>query len=262
MLAGLRPGRPGGRASCRSTSTATRPAARRGFDAIARVVHRAGVGCLHQRLPECRPPAASSCRPTRDRMQPKTCSSLNVTNGSGRAVPFSAFASTRWVTGADGRCATTAIRRCGISATRPRPHRRRHGRDGTSPQQLPASFGFEWTGQSRAEKLSRLAGPPSCWRSRCWPCSALPGRPVRAGRSRGRDAGSVGHPDRCWGRWCATCPTTRLLQGGPDHGDGAVRPRTPSRSSSSRKSSMSRACGLDFEATLAGLSPAFPSDHP
>ncbi|HEY1092540.1 MAG TPA: efflux RND transporter permease subunit, partial [Burkholderiaceae bacterium] len=90
------------------------------------------------------------------RMQPEDLLRLNASNAQGQPVPLSAFASTRWVTGA-----MQTVRYNGY------PSMRISG--GAAPgqstgaamaemerlaAQLPPGFGFEWTGQSREEKLA------------------------------------------------------------------------------------------------------------
>ena len=90
------------------------------------------------------------------RMQPQDLMRLNASNGDGKSVPFSSFATTRWVSGA-----MQTVRYNGYPAMRisgaPAP--------GYSTgaaltemerlaEQLPQGFGFEWTGQSREEKLA------------------------------------------------------------------------------------------------------------
>jgi multidrug efflux pump len=90
------------------------------------------------------------------RMQPDDLLNLNALNTKGQAVPLAAFASTRWIVGpmqtvryngyptmrisgdaAPGRSTGDALTEMERLAT-----------------QLPAGFAFEWTGQSREEKLS------------------------------------------------------------------------------------------------------------
>ena len=90
------------------------------------------------------------------RMQPDDLLQLNANNVQGQPVPLSAFAKTRWVTGpmqttryngypamsltgdaAPGRSSGDALDEMEALAAR-----------------LPPGFGFEWTGQSREEKLS------------------------------------------------------------------------------------------------------------
>ena len=90
------------------------------------------------------------------RMQPDDLLRINASNVSGQPVPLSAFATTRWVTGA-----MQTVRYNGYPAMRI---------DGTAAlgyssgaalkemedlaAQLPPGFGYEWTGQSREEKLA------------------------------------------------------------------------------------------------------------
>ena len=90
------------------------------------------------------------------RMAPEDLLKLNVTNARGQQVPFSAFASTRWVTGP-----VQTVRYNGYPAMKisgdVAPGRSTG--EGMAEMerlaaQLPAGFGFEWTGQSREEKLS------------------------------------------------------------------------------------------------------------
>jgi multidrug efflux pump len=90
------------------------------------------------------------------RMQPSDLLRLNAMNVQGNPVPLSAFASTRWITGpmqttryngypamnltgdaAPGRSSGDALAEMEALAAK-----------------LPPGFGFEWTGQSREEKLS------------------------------------------------------------------------------------------------------------
>ena len=90
------------------------------------------------------------------RMQPDDILKLTALNSQGKAVPLSSFATTRWVSGA-----MQTVRYNGYPAMRIA--------GGAAPgfstgeamaemermaAQLPAGFGFEWTGQSREEKLA------------------------------------------------------------------------------------------------------------
>jgi multidrug efflux pump len=90
------------------------------------------------------------------RMQPEDLLKLNVVNTQGKAVPLSAFASTKWVVGA-----MQTVRYNGY------PSMRISGAPGPGfstgaaiaemerlAAQLPPGFGYEWTGQSREEKLA------------------------------------------------------------------------------------------------------------
>ncbi len=90
------------------------------------------------------------------RMQPDDILKFNVINSSGKAVPLSAFATTRWVNGA-----MQTVRYNGYSAIRIGGSAAPGYSTGEAmaemeklASQLPAGFGFEWTGQSREEKLA------------------------------------------------------------------------------------------------------------
>ena len=91
-----------------------------------------------------------------DRMQEQHLLAINVRNASGQVMPLSTFASTRWITGAQ-----QTVRYNGYPAMRIA--------GGAAPgystgdamaemerlaAQLPPGFGYEWTGQSREEKLA------------------------------------------------------------------------------------------------------------
>jgi multidrug efflux pump len=93
---------------------------------------------------------------TQARMQPEAVLDLPVLNNKGQAIPLSTFASTHWITGA-----MQTVRYNGYPAMKiaggPAP--------GVSTgqamaemeriaAQLPQGFGYEWTGQSREEKLA------------------------------------------------------------------------------------------------------------
>jgi multidrug efflux pump len=90
------------------------------------------------------------------RMQPEDLLRINVVNNQGQALPLSAFASTRWVVGP-----MQTVRYNGYPAMRISGS----AAEGVSTGQamaemealaakLPQGFGFEWTGQSREEKLA------------------------------------------------------------------------------------------------------------
>ncbi|SCK35465.1 multidrug efflux pump [Variovorax sp. HW608] len=90
------------------------------------------------------------------RMQPEDLLRLNASNTKGVPVPLSAFASTRWVTGAQ-----QTVRYNGYPAARISGSAAPGYSSGAAmaemekmAAQLPAGFGFEWTGQSREEKLA------------------------------------------------------------------------------------------------------------
>ncbi len=88
------------------------------------------------------------------RMQPEDLLRINVPNAQGKPVPLSAVASTRWIKGA-----MQTVRYNGYPAMRISGAAAAGYSTGTAMQemerlasQLPAGFGFEWTGQSREEK--------------------------------------------------------------------------------------------------------------
>ncbi len=90
------------------------------------------------------------------RMQPDDLLQLNATNAKGQGVPLSAFATTRWVKGA-----TQTVRYNGYPAMRiagsPAPGYSTGAALAEMEQlatKLPPGFGYEWTGQSREEKLA------------------------------------------------------------------------------------------------------------
>jgi len=90
------------------------------------------------------------------RMQPEDLLRINALNAAGQPVPLSAFASTRWVAGA-----MQTIRYNGYPTMRiagePAPGQSTGAAMDEMERlaaQLPAGFAFEWTGQSREEKLS------------------------------------------------------------------------------------------------------------
>ena len=90
------------------------------------------------------------------RMQPDDLLKLSVSNAQGKPVPLSSFASTRWVKGA-----MQTVRYNGYPAVRIGGSAAPGFSTGAAMDemeklagQLPAGFGFEWTGQSREEKLA------------------------------------------------------------------------------------------------------------
>ncbi|RYZ11619.1 MAG: multidrug efflux RND transporter permease subunit, partial [Comamonadaceae bacterium] len=90
------------------------------------------------------------------RMQPDDLLKLNASNAQGQPVPLSAFATTRWVMGAQ-----QTIRYNGYGAMRISGSAAPGYSSGAAMNemeklaaQLPAGFGFEWTGQSREERLA------------------------------------------------------------------------------------------------------------
>ena len=90
------------------------------------------------------------------RMQPDDLLRLNVSNAQGKAVPLSSFATTRWIKGA-----MQTIRFNGYPAMRIGGNAAPGYSTGAAmaemerlAAQLPTGFAFEWTGQSREEKLA------------------------------------------------------------------------------------------------------------
>jgi multidrug efflux pump len=90
------------------------------------------------------------------RMQPEDLLKLSVLNSKGGVVPLSAFASTRWVAGA-----MQTVRYNGYPAMRISGSAAAGLSTGAAmaemerlAAQLPPGLGYEWTGQSREEKLA------------------------------------------------------------------------------------------------------------
>jgi len=90
------------------------------------------------------------------RMSPEDLLRLNATNNEGRVVPLSAFASTAWVTGA-----MQTVRYNGYPAMRINGNAAPGLSTGAAlaemeqlAAKLPPGFGYEWTGQSREEKIA------------------------------------------------------------------------------------------------------------
>ncbi|RZJ06705.1 MAG: efflux RND transporter permease subunit [Rubrivivax sp.] len=90
------------------------------------------------------------------RMQPEDLLRLNVINNAGQPVPLSAFASSQWITGP-----LQTVRYNGYRTMRIAGEPAKGVSTGTAmaemekiAAQLPEGFGYEWTGQSREEKLS------------------------------------------------------------------------------------------------------------
>ena len=95
------------------------------------------------------------------RMQPDDLLALTVQNAQGRAVPFSAFATTSWISGA-----MQAIRFNGYPSMRIAGDAAPGFSTGDAlaemerlAAQLPAGISYEWTGLSREEKLSGSKAP-------------------------------------------------------------------------------------------------------
>jgi multidrug efflux pump len=92
----------------------------------------------------------------KDRMQPEQVLQLTVLNSAGQAVPLSAFASTRWVTGQ-----VQAVRYNGYPSMRLSGDAAAGFSTGQAMAEmealaakLPPGIGVEWTGLSREERLS------------------------------------------------------------------------------------------------------------
>ncbi|PTT89974.1 multidrug efflux RND transporter permease subunit, partial [Pelomonas sp. HMWF004] len=90
------------------------------------------------------------------RMQPDDLLKLNVLNTAGQPVPLAAFASSKWITGA-----MQTVRYNGYPTMRIAGEPAKGVSTGAAiaemerlAAQLPPGFGYEWTGQTREEKLS------------------------------------------------------------------------------------------------------------
>ncbi|MBV8037252.1 efflux RND transporter permease subunit [Roseateles sp.] len=90
------------------------------------------------------------------RMQPEDLLRLNVLNTAGQPVPLNSFASSKWVTGP-----MQTVRYNGYATMRIAGEPAKGVSTGAAmaemeklAAQLPEGFGYEWTGQSREEKLS------------------------------------------------------------------------------------------------------------
>ncbi len=92
----------------------------------------------------------------RDRMQPDDLLHINALNRTGQAVPLGTFATTRWITGP-----VQTVRYNGYPTMRIAGDAAPGRSTGEAmiemeslAAKLPAGFGFEWTGQSREERLA------------------------------------------------------------------------------------------------------------
>ncbi|MBS0469073.1 MAG: efflux RND transporter permease subunit [Proteobacteria bacterium] len=90
------------------------------------------------------------------RMQPEAVLDIPVLNSKGQVIPLSTFATTRWITGA-----MQTVRYNGYPAMKIAGDAAPGYSTGDAmaemeklAAQLPEGFGFEWTGQSREEKLA------------------------------------------------------------------------------------------------------------
>jgi len=90
------------------------------------------------------------------RMQPEDVLDLPVANAQGQLLPLSTFASTRWITGAMQTVRYNGYPSMKISGGASPGHSTGEAMQEMErlASQLPEGFGFEWTGQSREEKLA------------------------------------------------------------------------------------------------------------
>ena len=91
-----------------------------------------------------------------DRMQPDDLLRLNVLNNQGKPVPMSALATTRWITGPLQTVRFNGYPTMRISGDAAPGYSTGDAMNEMEAlaKKLPAGFGFEWTGQSREERLS------------------------------------------------------------------------------------------------------------
>jgi multidrug efflux pump len=92
----------------------------------------------------------------KDRMQPDDLLRLNAMNAQGKPVPLSAFATTRWVTGPMQTIRYNGYPSMSISGDAAPGYSTGAALDEMEAlvAKLPPGFAFEWTGQSREERLS------------------------------------------------------------------------------------------------------------
>ncbi len=90
------------------------------------------------------------------RMQPEDLLRLNAVNAKGQQVPLSAFARTRWITGPMQTVRYNGYSTMRLAGDAAPGHSTGEALDEMErlAAQLPAGFAYEWTGQSREEKLS------------------------------------------------------------------------------------------------------------
>ncbi|MEP7058067.1 MAG: efflux RND transporter permease subunit, partial [Caldimonas sp.] len=91
-----------------------------------------------------------------DRMQPDDLLQLHVLNNQGKPVLLSAFATTRWITGPIQTIRFNGYPTMRIAGDAAPGHSTGDAMNEMErlASQLPAGFAFEWTGQSREERLS------------------------------------------------------------------------------------------------------------
>ena len=89
-------------------------------------------------------------------MQPDDLMQLNVVNNQGRPVPMAALATTRWITGPIQTIRFNGYPTMRISGDAAPGYSTGDAMDEMErlAGQLPAGFAYEWTGQSREERLS------------------------------------------------------------------------------------------------------------
>ncbi|QDL39342.1 efflux RND transporter permease subunit [Rhodoferax sediminis] len=92
----------------------------------------------------------------RERMQPDDLLRINALNSQGQAVPLSAFATTRWITGPMQTIRYNGYPTMRISGDAAPGHSTGQAMDEMEQlaAKLPPGFAFEWTGQSREERLA------------------------------------------------------------------------------------------------------------
>jgi len=90
------------------------------------------------------------------RMQPGDLLKLNAMNSKGQPVPLAAFATTRWITGPMQTVRYNGYSTMRLAGDAAPGHSTGQALDEMErlAAQLPPGFAFEWTGQSREEKLS------------------------------------------------------------------------------------------------------------
>ena len=90
------------------------------------------------------------------RMQPEDLMQMYANNSKGQPVPFSAFASTHWESGAMQTVRYNGYPASRISGAAAAGYSTGEAMDEMErlAAQLPQGFGYEWTGQSREEKLA------------------------------------------------------------------------------------------------------------
>ena len=158
----------------------------------------------------------------RRRMQPEDLLRLNALNTKGQPVPLSAFATHALDQRPD---ADGPLQRLSGDAHLPATPRPGHSTGEAMDEmerlaaQLPAGFGYEWTGQSREEKLSGSQPCRAARLLRCWPCSCAWPPCTKAGRFPMSVLLVVplGVLGALLARHRARLAQRRLLQGRPDH---------------------------------------------